>query len=314
MDSVRSLTRPFFILLDESDFFRKGEQQDARHISERYIGKSNPYIILVSTPNAPRNLFEMIEQEPEDVCIYKRVKLDYTYGLGSIYDNKDIEKARKSPSWEREYCLKYQGLIGNVYHTSHIEQAVSQAYDPDNINHFTVKFLSCDPGWGSSATSICVTPLENDKIQVLYAEEFERPDFNQMIELMLSLIQKYQPIKIAIDGSQNSFIRSLKLKINEDPEYEKAITFYKSNHCNYENNMRILPVNFGVEHKQMLSHTKLLLESGSVCIDKRFDKLITALRTAVENEGKLDKNVTSFSDIYDAWRMCLYNYQFSNRR
>jgi late competence protein required for DNA uptake (superfamily II DNA/RNA helicase) len=42
LDSYRALTNPKFILLDEADMFRKGEQEDVRHVSERYIGKSNP--------------------------------------------------------------------------------------------------------------------------------------------------------------------------------------------------------------------------------------------------------------------------------
>src|SRR5215510_1604435 len=41
-DSFRALDNPKFILLDEADMFRKGEQEDVRHVSERYIGKSNP--------------------------------------------------------------------------------------------------------------------------------------------------------------------------------------------------------------------------------------------------------------------------------
>ena len=51
LDSFRSLTNPKFIFLDEADMFRKGEQEDVRHVSERYIGKSNPYIVMVSTPD-----------------------------------------------------------------------------------------------------------------------------------------------------------------------------------------------------------------------------------------------------------------------
>jgi hypothetical protein len=35
IDSFRALDNPKFILLDESDFFRKGEQEDVRHVSER---------------------------------------------------------------------------------------------------------------------------------------------------------------------------------------------------------------------------------------------------------------------------------------
>ena len=85
IDSYRALDNPKFILLDESDFFRKGEQEDVRHVSERYIGKSDPYIVMVSTSNNPDGLFYNIEQEPEDTCLYKRLKMDWTVGLGRIY-------------------------------------------------------------------------------------------------------------------------------------------------------------------------------------------------------------------------------------
>ena len=53
IDAFRSLTNPKFILLDEADFFRKSEQEDVRHVSERYIAKSDPFIVMVSTPYAP---------------------------------------------------------------------------------------------------------------------------------------------------------------------------------------------------------------------------------------------------------------------
>ena len=81
---------------------------------------------MVSTPNAPDGLFEKIEKEPEETCIYKRLKLDYTYGLGKIYTEEEIDKAKQSPSFEREYNLKYLGLIGNVFHTADIERAIEK--------------------------------------------------------------------------------------------------------------------------------------------------------------------------------------------
>jgi hypothetical protein len=34
-----------FILIDEADFFPPGQQQDASDVSQRYIAKSNPYIV-----------------------------------------------------------------------------------------------------------------------------------------------------------------------------------------------------------------------------------------------------------------------------
>ena len=85
IDSYRALDNPKFILLDESDFFCKGEQEEVRHVSERYISKYDPYIVMVSTPNNPGGLFYQIEQEPEGIRLYKRLKMDYHYGLGRIY-------------------------------------------------------------------------------------------------------------------------------------------------------------------------------------------------------------------------------------
>ena len=73
---------------------------------------------MVSTPNAPGGLFEKIEKEPEETCIYRRLLLDYSYGLDKIYTREEIEKAKASPSFEREYNLKYLGLIGNTFHTA----------------------------------------------------------------------------------------------------------------------------------------------------------------------------------------------------
>lgn len=136
IDSFRALDNPRFIFLDEGDFWRKGEQDNVRDVSERYIGKSDPYLVMVSTPNAPDGLFERIEKEPEETCLYKRLKMDYTYGIGKIYSKEDIERAKNSPSFEREYNLKYLGKIGNVFNTREIELAIEKGknYDPDKNN------------------------------------------------------------------------------------------------------------------------------------------------------------------------------------
>ena len=95
LDAMRGLPKVSFILLDEADFFPPGQQADARDVSERYIAKSNPYIVMVSTPNAPEGLFERIEKESEDTCLYNRIFLDYTYGIGKIYTAEEIQKAKQ---------------------------------------------------------------------------------------------------------------------------------------------------------------------------------------------------------------------------
>ena len=47
-----------------------------------------------------------------------------------------------------------------------------------------------------------------------------------------------------------------------------------------------------------------------VSINQKHEKLITTLRTAVENEGVLDKEVTSYDDVFDAFRLSLRFYYF----
>lgn len=108
------------------------------------------------------------------MCIYKRLKLDYTYGLNRIYTRQEIEKAKNSPSFEREYNLKYLGLIGNVFSPKYIDAAVEKGrnYDPLVINPNASKAMGIDPGFGSSNFGIVIVQRTDGMIQVVYAEEF----------------------------------------------------------------------------------------------------------------------------------------------
>jgi hypothetical protein len=305
IDAFRSLTNPKFILLDEADFFRKSEQEDVRHVSERYIAKSDPFIVMVSTPYAPDGLFDSIEKEPEESCIYKRILLDYTFGLDKIYTREEIEKAKISPSFEREYNLKYLGGIGNVFHTKDIDLAIEngRSYDPSISNTFAKKCMGIDPAYGSSSFGIIITQFVDGQVQILHAEEYKRPDFNEMLSTAWDLLVKHSVQKIYIDGANPSFIKSLKMQWGERPDYENV----KKEHKQF---MKVEPINFNQEHKEMLGHCKMLLERGYIAINPAFDKLITSLRTAVAEENALDKESTSYADVFDAYRLALKHYKF----
>jgi hypothetical protein len=324
LDAMRSLTSPKFILLDEADFFPPGQQQDARDVSERYIAKSNPWIVMVSTPNAPEGLFERIEKEPESTCLYHRLFLDYTYGLGRIYTQGEIQAAKASPSFEREYNLKYLGLIGNVFHTKDIEAAIEKgrSVSVNETAHlsssYTQKSVGLDPGFGSSAFGVCITELVDGVINVLHAEEYPRPDFNQMIETTVRLLEEYDITfegrsRIFVDGANPSFIRALKERLDEDTNYEHLMAYLKKQYptiydLQYLQHMFIIPVAFAKEHKKMLAHCKQMLEyqQGHMAIHPKFNKLITAIRTAVENgDGSLDKEATSHDDLFDGFRLSM---------
>ena len=58
----------------------------------------------------------------------------------------------------------------------------------------------------------------------------------------------------------------------------------------------------------MISHLYLLINKGYLAIPKKYDKLLTSLRTAQANEYSLDKEQTSYSDSLDALRLSLKGY------
>jgi hypothetical protein len=137
-----------------------------------------------------------------------------------------------------------------------------------------------------------------------------------IIKLKLQLMSKYNIDLVYVDGANPSFIKSLKLQIGEDADYDKVIARYRSQGLgDATKDMRIVPVNFNTKHKAMLGHCKMILESdgGRIAINPdRFDKLITSLRTAVDNDGTLDKEATSYNDIFDAYRLALKFYHFED--
>ncbi|HZD82802.1 MAG TPA: hypothetical protein VE076_08000, partial [Nitrososphaeraceae archaeon] len=154
----------------------------------------------------------------------------------------------------------------------------------------------------------------DNQIQIMQTEEYQRPDFNQMLSVVWDLFRRFGKInKIYIDGSNPSFIRALKIQIGEDEGYEEIIKEAKSRKQNYEFSMDVVPVSFSTEHKSMLGNCKMLLErdGGYIAINPKFVKLITSLRTAVENDGMLDKEATSYDDVFDAFRLAMCYYRFT---
>jgi hypothetical protein len=322
IDAFRSLTNPKFILLDEADFFRASEQQEVRHVAERYIAKSDPYIVMVSTPNRPDGLFAKIEKEGFDTCIYKKMFLDYTYGVGKIYTEEEIEKAKRSPSFPREYELQYQGLIGNVFSVQSINNCQKIEYNPLSVIPDCKVSIGVDPSFGSNKFGIVATRFANERIEVIEAEEWERPDFNSMLERVWQIKQKHKVddnnLTIFCDAANPEIWSSLKRMLNEpysEQYVSEKLAYYKKNKINPALYMKVIPVAFSINGAKMLQNTKSLLEDKDnlLLIDKRFDKLLTSLRTAVANEYKLDKEQTSYHDILDAMRLSLQLYRRSNK-
>ena len=324
LKGMRGLTDIKMIVCDEASFFNDSEISECRDTIERYWAKSNPLIVLCSTPNKPNDLMDIIKKEAEDKCIYHRMYLDYSVGLDKIYSQQEIALQRLSPSFRREYDLAFAGMEGNVFHVRDIDSAIARGikYYNDKVNRYTQKSMGLDPSWGSSSFGVCITELRDGLVNVLEADEYPRADFNQMLDLTVELINKYDMsfdsgARIFVDGANPEFIRALKKEVYEDENYDLTIDVIKRNTgssfslVSIINNMFVVPIAFAKFHREMLAHTKRILEDrgGQIAIHPTFDKLITSLRTAVEKDGKLDKDSTSHNDVFDSLRLALMRYQ-----
>ena len=275
LGSFRSLDKPKFIFLDEADFFPVGQLQDVRDVSERYIAKSNPWIVMVSTPNAPGGLFESIENETD--CLYHRMFLDYKVGLDKIYTQKDIEIAKQSPGFEREYNLVYGYGLGNVFLHTEIDAVITDKeikYNPAS----TVS-IGCDPAFGSSKFGITIIQLEDNILKVLYAKEYEHASYESMVHLLGKLRYQYKPVKIFVDGANPEFISSLKAQIGEATDYQKVIDLANKRKTDYEFSMEIVPVNFN-------EHGKLLLERFQKVVSKKWILIPNSANELIRSEER----------------------------
>ncbi len=323
IDSFRSLDNPKFILLDEADFFRKSEQEEVRAVAERYIAKSNPFIILVSTPNMPEGLMQNIENEPSATCLYHRIKLDYRYGLNKIYSINDIEKAKQSPSFDREYDLKYLGHVGNLWSQVSIQNAIERAqkFEPDNINPNTDKYMVIDPAFSSSKFAIVVAEWLRSKrmINIVYAEELDKPSYEQAIDTIFRISKQLGNIKnIGVDASNPELITSLKNRLDENSKWEyihDKIQHCKKNNLNLAHYMTVVPIVFNTENINfMSSHSKKILDDsrGLIAINEKHTKLITALRGAIFTEYKLNKDESPHHDLTDCFNMVCSFFNFKS--
>jgi len=281
--SARGLN-PQIVFLDEADFFPPGQQQEARMVSERYIAKTDPHILMVSTPNLPGGLYENMESEEKS--IYKRITWNYQVGLNKIYTQEDIRKAKESPSFEREYNLQYGFGIGDIF--SGIDDVLS-IYDLERKGGRAC--VAADPAFGSSNFGICAGESLDGIAYVKEAREHPRPSPSAMLDVMESLAREYDS-NCKIDAAHPGFIRDLQ-----------------------DRGIPAIPVNFGLvipEHEsatvqslrsKMTINAAQMVKNKLVRIHPNFKTLISQMRAVMfDARGGIDKTQTSF-DVVDAFIM-----------
>jgi hypothetical protein len=319
LDAMRSRMDLKLILIDELEFFQPGERAILRDVTERYTAKSDPYILMISTPGSPDGLLQQMEQE--EPSMYKRFVMDYTVGLDKIYSREEIARARQSPSFAREYECKYQGQIGNLFSQLAIDKAVNELgrlYDPDKDYNPTARHcigIDCAFG-GSSNFAVTVLQAQEGKIQVLYSEEFSRPDYDQVLHHVVALMKRYHKVyTVRVDAANPEFIASLKSMLGERRDFNEHIAQLKKQnpYTPIERFMRVIPVSFNTEHRRMLSVLKAFIEDdrGLLQINPRFTELIMSLRSATGEETSLSKKDSLYNDSLDSMRLAISYFQYT---
>lgn len=318
--SMRGYDNVFWIMLDEADFFPPHQQLEARAVAEGYRIKSNPWIIMVSTPNKRGGIYETIEKQPEEEHGYKKLEYLYQRGIGKIYDPKEIEQEQTKGYFKREYMGLYDYDTGNFLplHTLDlIESNGRKELDFDTIHYHTRKSLGIDIGYGSSNTAFVVTEHIDGYIRCIYAKQFHRPVNEEMLRLAVNLIFHYQLNRwgnqVYVDAANPGFIRSLKIAIGETAEYEQEIQGWKKENPYWkpEGTMTVIPIPFSIKGESMLEKLKDFADKGLLAVNpEQFEDLMSDLRTARVVGRKLEKDKASNQtmDLLDALRLSTEYY------
>lgn len=197
-NNARGYTDVSYLFIDEADYFEPSVNNELLHSISAYEEKSNATTIMASTPNRPGGLFESIEKDANSK--YHKIMLDYTVGLGKIYDPVEIEKKKNEPEFLREYGGQYLGKVGNLFLPLQIQTCIDlgKEYSIDEIpvSLYTLKSVGIDPGFSSSDTGIVVLEhikpeLKEDKIRVTETYNIEKGDPNAIVNLCWDIWKRH---------------------------------------------------------------------------------------------------------------------------
>ena len=124
IDTIRGQKDIRGIFIDEAAFFHATAQESVRTAIERYVLKTNPYIIWLSTPNGMQGAFyniwkEAMAQQNE----YFPIMIPYSDGIDSqLLDPAEIEKKKKDRYFLQEYDNQFLAPQGAIMSPIRAEQ------------------------------------------------------------------------------------------------------------------------------------------------------------------------------------------------
>ena len=233
----------------------------------------------------------------------------------------DEKKLELGPLFAQTYLASFEVGVGNVFDNIIIDKAIElgKKYSIDKIpiHPENPKVYGCDFGFSSSATSIIgyehmrnqlrEGTIKGDIIRVIDLHYIQRGNPQGISDLCWNIWKQhgYMNTWFYCDSSSAAMINLLKGRWGEN------ISWLKTKDVSPRSN-KIIPISFnGDSHKQMLSRFHLIVSKGKLAIDPKYDKLITSMRTAVAEGLSLQKEKTSFDDVFDSARVGLVPFELN---
>jgi len=231
-------------------------------------------------------------------------------GRGKVLDPKFLDdmKKNKPAFYAREYEGKYGYGLGNVFPPEQIELSIVPNEFKYNPN--CPISMGIDPGFGSSKFGITILQHEDNVLKVIYNKEFERANYENMIQLCAQLKVKYKPNKIFVDAAKPDFIKSLKIQFQENTNYEKIMEMAKQQKVKYSDRMFVVPIAFNEWGKELLGRFQHIVSKRWFLVPSTYSDLITQMRMArFKDNGNLDKDETDNTyDCFDSTRLALKQF------
>ena len=300
--SARGKPKVSLFFGDEAAFFKLRDDSIVRTVGERYIGKSDSWVIWVSTAGEqPSGFFYDIMQEPSkgvEKTIYERFHFYVEAGLkkdpktkSSIFSPRFLEEAGKARSYEREYLGVWGKNVGDIFSPEGIELCCAEQYTWTANDDSNDRVIGIDPGFGSSEFGICIMQKRKGKKSVIHAEAFERASYIDIINKVKNLSMKFKTKRCFVDGSWPEGIRDLR-----DKEH-----------------MNVQSINFNQYGEKMLNYAANSIDFQQVEIHPIFKKLKMQLMTIKFNsKGGTNKTTQNPFDLGDAFLLALYYYKMGS--
>lgn len=295
--SARGIPKVSLFFGDEAAFFKLKDDSVVRTVGERYIGKSNSWVVWVSTAGEnPSGFFYDIMSEKES--IYKRHHYYVEAGLKrdpktktSIFSPTFIDQASKARSFEREYLGVWGKNTGDIFTSEKLEEITSKEYNWNENDDTNDRIIGADPGFGSSEFGICIIQKRKGVKSVIFAESYKRASYIDMVEKISDLSKRFKTRKIICDGAVPEIIKDLRDK------YHMVVT----------------PVSFALHGDRMLNYSVNHVDNLTVEIHPMFKKLKSQLMTIkVNKKGLPDKNTQNPFDMGDAFLLAMYYYKLGS--